>query len=212
MTAFEPDGTLVPDERRAVFAFDQAVDRVGEEAAFLALGPHRQAARYLQHAHSVLDEVRSTMHRIDARVTDPMLKKRARKRLHSIAVRLAQTGLRDVEHVLKSARLLAADPVPQVTGGWATTLRTQTARVTAWGVEKWTGSPLAPIELHSTTAAKHAVTESAEVVRRGQAPPPARRRIRRRVAISGVVAAGIGGAGLAAYGAWNLVVTLLGLG
>ncbi|WP_456283263.1 hypothetical protein [Microbacterium sp. JZ101] len=136
------------DARRAVFAFDQAVDALAEESAFLSVGPDRQAARYLADAHRTLDGVRTSMHRIAARASDAGLRKGARRRLQALAADLAQAGLRDAEHARAAAQRLRATAVAP-TGSWGATLRHQTARATAWGVEKWTGSPLAPVELRA---------------------------------------------------------------
>lgn len=199
------------DARRAVFAFDQAVDALAEESAFLAVGPDRQAARYLADAHRTLDEVRTAMHRIAARASDTTLRKRARRRLQAIAADLAQAGLRDAEHARAAAqRLRATSAAPP--GGWSATLKTQTARATAWSVEKWTGSPLAPVELRSTRAAALAQTSADAIALRGRAPARSRVRTWLIVAGSAAAAAVIGGASLAVYGAWSLIGLLFGAG
>ncbi|GAB3275529.1 hypothetical protein [Microbacterium lacusdiani] len=198
-----PLDPLASDPRHVVLAFDQAVDRIGEEAGFLALGDNRQAARYVADAHAVLDDVRATMHRIDARASDPMLRKGARRRLHALAVSVAEAGLRDAEHVSKTARHLSAPAKP------GSALRVHAVKAAAWGVEKWTGSPLAPIELRSTAAATQAVTAVEPIVRRGRLRrAPGSRSLRR----TGIVTAAVGGGSLALYGAWSLVAPLLGLG
>lgn len=199
---------LPVDPRTAVFAFDQAVDRIAEEASFLALGPHRQAARYLADAHTALDDIRDTMHRIEAQAKDPMLRKSAQRRLHALAVSVAESGLRDAEHVAQTARRLTAEAGPQA--GLSTALRTQAAKAAAWGVEKWTGSPLAPVELRSRAVTAQAVTAVEPIVRRGMVrrAAPGERTLRR----AGVATAAVGGGGLALYGAWSLVAPLLGLG
>lgn len=205
-----PDPRLAArtDPRTAVFAFDQAVDRVAEEAAFLALGPHRQAARYLADAHIALAEVRDTMHRIDAQAKDPMLRKSAQRRLRALAVGIAEAGMRDAEHVAQTARHLTAEARPQA--GLGISLRAQAVKAAAWGVEKWTGSPLAAAELRSRTTATQAVTAVEPIVRRGmmRRTRPGARTWRR----AGVATAAVGGGGLALYGAWSLVAPLLGLG
>lgn len=193
------------DARRAVFAFDQAVDRIGEEAAFLALGPNRQAARYVADAHRALDEVRVTMHRIEMQAGDAMLRRSAQKRLHLLAATVAEAGLRDADHVAKVGQWLGTRTQP----GVAPALRIQAVKAAAWGVEKWTGSPLAPMELRSTAAAVQAATAVEPIVRRGRVR---RRPLPRTWRRTGVVTAALGGGSLAAYGAWSLVAPLLGLG
>lgn len=195
------------DPRRAVYAFDQAVDRIGEEAGFLALGPNRQAARYLSDAHAALDDVRATMHRIDARAKDPMLRARARKRLRALSATVAEAGLRDVDHVIRTAHQLGA---PSSQPGLGTALRVQAVKAAAWGVEKWTGSPLAPVELRSIAAASEALTAAEPIVRRGAMRP--RRTPSRAWRRAGIATAAVGGGSLAAYGAWSLLAPLLGLG
>ncbi|MDR6876122.1 hypothetical protein [Microbacterium barkeri] len=199
------------DARRAVFAFDQAVDALAEESAFLSVGPDRQAARYLADAHRTLDGVRTSMHRIAARASDTGLRKGARRRLQALAADLAQAGLRDAEHARAAAQRLRAAAVAP-TGGWGATLRHQTARATAWGVEKWTGSPLAPVELRSTKAAALAESSADAIAQRGRAPARSRVRTWLIVAGSAAAAAVIGGASLAVYGAWSLIGLLFGAG
>lgn len=193
-----------------VFAFDQAVDSLAEEGAFLTLGPDRQAARYVAEAHRVLDDVRTAMHRLEVRAADTTLRKRARKRLHGMAAVLAEAGLRDVERVRASAERLRARPIDPA-AGWGTNLRVQTTRGLAWGVEKWTGSPLAAVELRSTRTAATVERNAELVAQRGRA---SRSRLRTGLIVGGgaVGAAVVGGASLAAYGAWSLVGLILGIG
>ncbi|WP_345752044.1 hypothetical protein [Microbacterium rhizophilus] len=206
------------DPRRAVFEFDQAVDRIAEEAQFLALGPHTQAARYLAEAHRMLDDVRVVMHRIDAGSHDPMLRPSAQRRMHATAVQLAQAGMRDAHRVVITARRLTTQILsPEAIRGGTVKgvivgpLRDGAAKVTAWSVEKWTGSPLVPAQLHSTTAVTTANTAAERIARRGRVP--ARRlngataRTWRRV---GLATAVTGGGALAAYGGWTLLAQLLG--
>lgn len=208
------------DARRAVFEFDQAVDRIGEEAGFQALGPHRQAARYLAEAHRMLDDVRVVMHRIDAGSHDPMLRPSAQRRMHALAVEIAQAGLKDAERVRTTAGRLTTQVVaPEAIRGGTMKgvivgpLRDGAAKITAWGVEKWTGSPLVPAQLPSTVVATTATTQAERVARRGHVP--ARRtgrtpaRTWRRVGLASAVT---GGGALAAYGGWTLLAQLLGLG
>ncbi|MER7796335.1 hypothetical protein [Microbacterium sp. NPDC096154] len=205
------------DARRAVFEFDQAVDRIGEEAAFLALGPHAQAARYLAEAHRMLDDVRAVMHRIDAGASDPMLRPSAQRRMHATAVDLARAGLADAERVMGVAHRLASQVVDRaallrgrsVKGVIVGPLRDGAAKVTAWSVEKWTGSPLVAAQLPSTAAAETASTTALRIAERGQVRPRAVTRAWRR---TGVATAAVGGGGLALYGAWSLIAPLLGLG
>jgi hypothetical protein len=207
------------DPRRAVFEFDQAVDRIAEEAEFLALGPHTQAARYLAEAHRMLDDARAVMHRIDAGSHDPMLRPSAQRRMHATAVQLAQAGLRDAERVRTTAgrlttQVLSPEAIRGGTmkGAIVGPLRDGAAKVTAWGVEKWTGSPVAPAQLQSTAAVLVANTAAERIARRGQVP--ARRmsgstaRTWRRVGLASAVT---GGGALAAYGGWTLLAQLLGL-
>ena len=204
--------TSVPDPRRALFAFDQAVDRLAEEAAFLGAGNDRQAARYLADACTALAESRTTMHELEALSSDPLLKKRARRRLHALAVDVAQAGLRDAEHVAVTARRLSGRLAPPAQIGWGDTLRVQTTRATAWGVEKWTGSPLARAELRSTkTAADTRATRDA-IVERGRVPAAHPRRRRLYVAGSAIAVTAVSTASLAVYGAWSLLGLLFGIG
>ncbi|GAA3657139.1 hypothetical protein [Microbacterium marinilacus] len=202
-------GTRRIDPRTAVFAFDQVVDRIAEEAGFLALGANRQAARYLADAHAALAQARDTMHRIEAGASDPMLRRSAQRRMHALAVSIAEAGLRDADHVAATAYRLNT-PALQQSAGWGTTLRTHTAKVTAWSVQKWTGSPLASAELRSSAAVTQAVRAVEPIVRRGQVrrTTPATRAWRR----AGIATAAVGGSGLALYGAWSLIAPLLGLG
>ncbi|WOF24624.1 hypothetical protein N8K70_08220 [Microbacterium betulae] len=204
--------TGVPDPRRAVFAFDQAVDRLAEEAAFVGAGEDRQAARYLADACSALSESRTAMHELEALASDPGLKKRARRRLHALAVDVAQTGLRDAERVAGTARRLSARLAPIAQIGWGDALRTQTARATAWGVEKWTGSPLARAELRSTRTASEALATRDVIVERGRVPAAHSRRRRLYATGSAIAVTAVGTASLAVYGAWSLIGVLFGLG
>jgi hypothetical protein len=207
------------DARRAVFEFDQAVDRIAEEAGFLALGPHQQAARFLAEAHRMLDDVRVVMHRIDAGSHDPMLRPSAQRRMHATAVQLAQAGLVDAERVTVTAQRLKTQVIaPEAIRGGSMKgmlvgpLRDGAAKVTAWSVEKWTGSPLTPGQLQSTAAVAAATTAAERIAQRGRVP--ARRtgsapaRAWRR---AGIISAVTGGGALAAYGGWTLLAQLLGL-
>lgn len=197
-----------------VFEFDQAVDRIGEEAAFLALGPHGQAARYLAEAHRMLDDVRTVMHRIDAGAHDPMLRKSAQRRMHALAEGIARAGIADAQRVKVTAGRLTTQVVApealrgrDVKGVLVGPLRDGVTRATAWGVEKWTGSPLVAAQLPSTTVATHAVTTAELVARKGQVPA---RRIDRQTArrwrLVGLTSGVTVGGGLAAYGAWSLLM------
>ncbi|MBO3663678.1 hypothetical protein [Microbacterium stercoris] len=196
-----------------VFEFDQAVDRIGEEAAFLALGPHAQAARYLAEAHRMLADVRTVMHRLDAGGNDPMLKPSAQRRMRALAVDVARAGLIDARQVSVTAgrlttQVLAPEAIRgrNIKGALVGPLRDGVTKATTWGVEKWTGSPLVAAMLPSTTAATQATSKAELVARKGQVPARRldRRTVRRWRAVgltSGIAAGG----GLAAYGAWSLL-------
>jgi hypothetical protein len=202
-------GRRETDQRRVILAFDQAVDQLAEDSDFLALERDAQAARYLADAHRALDEVRMSMHRIDAHTADPMLTARARRRLRALSATIAEAGLRDAEHVAAAVRLLRArSDASSRPAGWGETLRVRTARATAWGIEKWTGSPLASTELRSTKVASDQLASLTPILERGRVATPRQLRVRRyalATAASGTVA-------LAAYGAWTLVGQLFGLG
>ena len=200
-----------------VFEFDQAVDRIGEEAAFLALGPHGQAARYLAEAHRMLDDVRTVMHRLDAGGSDPMLKPSAQRRMRALATDIARAGLADAKQVSVTAgrltsQVIAPDAIRNRTikGAVVGPLRDGVAKAATWGLEKWTGSPLVAAQLPSTTVATQSMTTAELVARKGQVP--ARRLDRqtaRRWRAVGLVSGITAGGGLAVYGAWNLLLLFL---
>ncbi|WP_309069095.1 hypothetical protein [Microbacterium sp.] len=208
--------TRQTDARRVVFEFDQAVDRIGEEAAFQALGPHRQAARYLAEAHRMLDDVRAVMHRIDAGSHDPMLRPSAQRRMHAVAVEIARAGMRDAERVKLTAQRLTSQIVApdairsgSMKGVIVGPLRDGATKITAWSVEKWTGSPVVAAQLPSTTVATTSTAKAERITRHGQVP--ARRmnatsaRAWRRVGLASAVTTG---GALAAYGGWTLLAQL----
>ncbi|MGW9113176.1 hypothetical protein [Microbacterium sp. NPDC055683] len=199
----------IADDRRALYAFDEAVEGLAEEAGFLAAGPNRQAARYVEHATSVLAEVRTTAHRLAAAGDDPMLRKSARRRMRALARSVADAGQRDAEHIARGVAHLRVDG--DAAPGWGGALRTQAARAAAWGVEKWTGSPLATAELRSPRAAAEADRTALAISERGRAPVRPRARTWIAIGLSAAGAAAVG-ASLAVYGAWSLVGVLFGAG
>ena len=202
------------EQERTMAAFGDAVDRLGEEAQFLAADGRSRAARYLGDAHRTLVEARITMHRLQASATDSTLRSRARRRLRALAAAIANAGLRDVDAVRQTVQRLdttsrtstAARPA-----GWSDALRIQATRATAWSVEKWTGSPLSPASLESSCTAQSSSDSAALVLRREE--HRLRRRMRRpgRAAlVTGIVVAGTATAGLAGYGGWTLLTGLFG--
>ncbi|MDR6866099.1 type VI protein secretion system component VasF [Microbacterium resistens] len=209
-----PEASLPEEEQgRAIAAFDGAVDQLGEDAAFLSLEGRPQAARYLAHAHAVLVEVRMGMHRLQASADEPGFRRRASRRMRTLAADIAQAGIRDARSVQETARRLAAAPPPQTgdrPSGWGDALRTRTARATAWSVERWTGSPLPLSSLQSPRAVETA-DSTAELVRRREEQRLRRAtRPRRATLVTGIVIAGTGTLALAGYGGWTLLTLLFG--
>jgi len=202
------------EQERAMAAFGDAVDRLGEEAQFLAANGRSRAARYLDDAHRTLIEARIAMHRLQASAADSTLRRGARRRLRALAAAIASAGLRDVDAVRQTVQRLgttsrattAARPT-----GWSDALRTQATRATAWSVEKWTGSPLSPASLESSRAAQSSSASAAAILRREEHRLRRRTgRPRRAALVTGVVIVGTATAGLAGYGGWALLTALFG--
>ncbi|WP_424935858.1 MULTISPECIES: hypothetical protein [Bacteria] len=205
------------EQERTFIAFADAVDRLGEEAQFLAANGRSRAARYLEDAHRTLVEARITMHRLQSAATDSGFRRSARRRIRALAAAIANAGLRDIDAVRQTVQRLdtaTRPPSAERPVGWSDALRTQAARATAWSVEKWTGSPLSPASLESSRTAQTSSESAALILRREEhrlrRRPHRPRRSQRTALVTGIIVAGTATAGLAGYGGWALLTTIFG--
>ncbi|MFT4235077.1 MAG: hypothetical protein QM607_08785 [Microbacterium sp.] len=187
------------ERERALLTFDHAVDDLGEQAGFLAATRHARAARYVLQAHDALAEVRLTMHELEARAASPSLRRRARVKLHRLAIGVAEAGIFDAARVTQIARKLGESPSPKQ--GIAPAIANRAARASVWSREKVTGSTIQLGSLQSTRASADAMAQATLIVRRGTIPPPL---VGRRGRIAAWTAGTVGALGvlsLAVYGA-----------